>query len=524
MKYKSADVGNGGGFWGGGCEGEESFLYREMGRALRLFLVLAILFILPLGASAKQMLWSHFVAPSRWTDPSPENLCRRVGSVNYNGWIIRLEKVFISPSHFSQSKASCSVRTHKKPDSVYLRFNLYLVGGECLEGEVLNTVTGMCEPDPDVGNKGNGPSPCMFNPIDVSTGEKLESGVDLAGAGLPVARYYSSRSGLWRHQFSHRLQKSGNRIWIRQPSGSDVSFLVEEGESSVANHLGKLSISESGYVYIARAGDIYDFDALGNLLKIQPPHGLPFIIYRHLNGKLKVSQGDRYVDMEQDANGQPIKVSSSAGDTIEYSYAPGLIANKLIKVEVTRGGVEEVTEFLYENAAFPSALTGMVDPRGVRYATWHYDSQGRAISSEHAGQADRGEIAYNQDGTVSVTNELGKVAVYQLQTIGGVRHITSIQGEPSANCPSSNSSFTYDNRGLLKTRTDNKGILTTYFYNDHGLEVSRTEAAGTPQARTVTTEWHPSLFLPVVVTEPSRIIRYQYDNQGRQLSRTIEAR
>ncbi|TBU99722.1 hypothetical protein DNK34_24100 [Pseudomonas dryadis] len=52
----------------------------------------------------------------------------------------------------------------------------------------------------------------------------------------------------------------------------------------------------------------------------------------------------------------------------------------------------------------------------------------------------------------------------------------------------------------------------------------RTEASGTEQARTITTEWHPSLFLPLTVTEPDRITHYQYDDQGRPLSRTVETR
>ena len=124
---------------------------------------------------------------------------------------------------------------------------------------------------------------------------------------------------------------------------------------------------------------------------------------------------------------------------------------------------------------------------------------------------------------MSVTNELGKVAKYSFEYIKGVRRITSIQGEPSPNCPNSNSSFTYDSRGLLKTKTDNKGILTTYDYNDRGLEVSRTEAAGTPQARTTTTTWHPTLFLPLTVTEAGRTTHYQYDNQARQISQTIDS-
>ena len=38
------------------------------------------------------------------------------------------------------------------------------------------------------------------------------------------------------------------------------------------------------------------------------------------------------------------------------------------------------------------------------------------------------------------------------------------------------------------------------------------------------TEWHPTLFSPVRIVEPNRLIQYTYDAQGRQLSQTIISR
>ncbi|MBU3057820.1 RHS repeat protein [Pseudomonas indica] len=204
-----------------------------------------------------------------------------------------------------------------------------------------------------------------------------------------------------------------------------------------------------------------------------------------------------------------------------YSYNT---ENQLIKASTEQDGYIANRIYHYEDPRNPKLLTGITDERGIRYATWTYDDQGRAISSEHANGAEKVTLSYNADGSTTVTNELGKQTVYRFQTIQGVRRITAIEGEPSANCPASNAQYSYDERGLLKTKTDNKGHLTTYTYNDRGLEVARTEAAGTAQARTVTTEWHPDWFLPVTVTEPDRITRYTYDDQGRQLSQTITQR
>ncbi|AVO54911.1 hypothetical protein C7A17_19790 [Ectopseudomonas mendocina] len=181
-------------------------------------------------------------------------------------------------------------------------------------------------------------------------------------------------------------------------------------------------------------------------------------------------------------------------------------------------------KYHYESIYGSQLLTGITDERGVRYSTWTYDPQGRATSSEHSSGADKVSIIYSNDDSSTVINPLGQRTVYRFADFGGVRRITAIEGEPSPNCSSSNSIFTYDERGLLKTRIDNKGNRTTYEYNSRGLEVSRTEASGTPQARTVTTAWHPELFLPVTITEPDRITQYTYDSQGRQTSQSITQR
>lgn len=227
------------------------------------------------------------------------------------------------------------------------------------------------------------------------------------------------------------------------------------------------------------------------------------------------------VTLVDDVIGGFVRVSSGAFTAAFAFSAKGMPAFLIKSID---GASTPLRSYYYEDSRFPKYLTAIMDERRIKYATWTYDTQGRAISSEHADGAEKVLISYNSDGSRTVTNPLGKKTIFRTANFNGIKRITAIEGEPSANCPNSNSTFTYDSRGLLKTKTDNKGHLTTYDYNEHGLEISRTEAAGTPQVRTVTTDWHPTLFLPVTVTEPSRITTYTYDDQGRQLSQSVTQR
>ncbi|RMJ29133.1 Rhs family protein, partial [Pseudomonas aeruginosa 39016] len=175
--------------------------------------------------------------------------------------------------------------------------------------------------------------------------------------------------------------------------------------------------------------------------------------------------------------------------------------------------MQDVTLYAYDSRG---NLTQVTNALGQVTRLGDYDERGKPGSITDANGAEKVTLAYNDDGSTTVTNEYGKQATYRFQVIQGIKRIVAIEGEPSPNCPSSNSTFTYDERGLLTSKRDNNGNLTTYQYNARGLETSRTEAAGTAQARTITTDWHPTLFLPVQVSEPGRITRYQYDAEGRK--------
>ena len=401
-------------------------------------------------------------------------------------------------------------------------------GNACPVGKFFNAARGHCESSEESKQKGipggksrNEPSSCAGNPINLSNGNKYQLETDFQSAvqsGLRFYRLYNSNDGLWRHNFSTSLRFSGALVILVRADGRESVFTLQGSNySGSADELGQLIQAEEGWTYLSPQNQRLTFDSLGRL-KEQRSEGGRLVHLTYSGAQATVSDDTGQAFSITSDGPQPLSFTKD-NLVISYTYTSYKLLTKVTRTQV---GAATQRNYSYSSGSAPyvTLLTGITDERGVRHATWTYDSLGRAISSEHAGGTEKTLVSYNADGSTTVTNPLGKQTTYQFQTIQGVKHITSIQGEPSPSCPMSNSTFTYDDRGLLTSKTDNKGLITTYDYNARGLEISRTEAAGTPQARTTTTIWHPALYLPLTVTEPGRITTYTYDAQGRQLSRS----
>ncbi|MEX5570344.1 DUF6531 domain-containing protein [Pseudomonas syringae] len=394
--------------------------------------------------------------------------------------------------------------------------------GKCSAPEIFNVSTASCGIDEQKGMPS--PESCAGNPINLAVGNKFQAETDYnsgSTGSFAFARAYNSNDGVWRHNYSTSIRFAEGKLSVIHNDGRE-SFFTVSGEVAVAypNETGTLVKVNNSWLYSSVDNQQYLFDSQGRLTRWTDKDGLTQqLIYE--NGSVTVSHvSGKSFTFTEDAQHQPISFTTS--DTkIAYHYDNNKHLTQLIR---TRGLQTERRQFHYEDARNTGLLTGITDERGIRFATWAYDDKGRAISSQHNGGAALTQVSYNADGSSTVTNELGKTTVYQYQQIGGIKRVTSIQGEPSANCPASNSTYTYNNRGLVLTKTDAKGLITTYEYNDRGLEVSRTEASGTTLARTTTTEWDPDRFLPIRVIEPNRVTVYSYDNQGRVLTRQSTSR
>lgn len=171
-------------------------------------------------------------------------------------------------------------------------------------------------------------------------------------------------------------------------------------------------------------------------------------------------------------------------------------------------------------------LTGITDENNARYATYAYDSEGRAIRSEHAGGAGRHDISYPDASSRIVTGPLGAKHTISLAKIGQLSRITQFSQPGGAGCGPAASNYAYHDNGMLLSRSDFNGTKTCYGYDPtRRLETVRFEGVpavtSCPAASTrptsgqhkISTRWHPDWAIPVATAAPLKLTHTIYNGQ-----------
>ena len=179
-------------------------------------------------------------------------------------------------------------------------------------------------------------------------------------------------------------------------------------------------------------------------------------------------------------------------------------------------------KYVYENTSFPTALTGIIDENGNRFATWAYNSQFQATSSEHANGADLTTVAYNSANPSStITDANNNSRTLALTQLYNVVKPTGVTGVPDQNA--GGQSFTYDNNGFVASVTDFNNNTTTYTHDTRGDQLTRVLASGTSLAETISTTWMSTFHLPTQIVEPNRTTNFTHDALGDTLTRAVTA-
>ena len=180
--------------------------------------------------------------------------------------------------------------------------------------------------------------------------------------------------------------------------------------------------------------------------------------------------------------------------------------------------------YLYENAGFPFALTGITDEKAARFATWGYDSQGRGASSQLAGGADATTVSYAADGlSAIVTGPLGLQQTYKYKTLQDQAKIVEIdRHDPGGSLPDAVETLTYDANGYLQEVLDWNGNETYYVNNAYGRPTTIYEAYGSSVARTTSISYDTTwLRKPSQVNFGNAYTNYTYDGTTGTLTRKV---
>ncbi len=408
------------------------------------------------------------------------------------------------------------------------------------------------------GGKNNGP-PCpgCGNPANPANGNKFERQSVYRGSnGFELSLSYNTDDDMapvrfgnrWRDSFDRRvLSDPSNSMVAHRPDGKVLQFIPSGGgwvpgwahdgtlhpdtNDRLTELLDPAGTRTGWQLAVAEGDELETYDAAGTLLSIRSRVGLTQTL-TYSDGTNGPNGG-----FILDTNGQPttvalpagllIRAADDFGRTLAFGYGMAL---RVVKLTDPAGGVyrfaystnlasitfpdNAVRTYTYnepENTGgvgYLSALTGITDENGTRFATFQYGGDERITLTQHAGGAERYALSGN-----SVTDPLGTVRTYGFDLLFQAHRSTGFTGPA---CPGCGPALqTHDTNGNVASSTDWNGGVAQHSYDlTRNLETSRTEAFGTAQARTISTLWHPVFRLPIQISEPLRITSYTYNGNG----------
>lgn len=204
---------------------------------------------------------------------------------------------------------------------------------------------------------------------------------------------------------------------------------------------------DGGYLYVGSDAIIEHYDTSGRLTSLSRA-GLVHTLTYDVDGKLLSISDDfgHVISITYDSTGLLITSIVFPGNNVySYQYGAGNNWSRLEKVTYPDG---KIKQYLFENALYHSAITGIIDENGNRYATWGYDSSGRAVSSEHAGGVNHMAVTYNNDGSATITDLLGTPRTYSYEFQYGAEYNTDVSA-PCDSCGGLTQSTTYDSNAFV---------------------------------------------------------------------------
>ncbi|MCE7915609.1 MAG: RHS repeat protein [Nitrosomonas sp. PRO4] len=387
---------------------------------------------------------------------------------------------------------------------------------------------------------------CVGNPVNTATGNKYAEEVDLiSSGGLSFSRYYnstrlsgsSSAGSSWSHSFQRSLYVNPQTITAMRPDGRTAYFRLTNSvwvnQQAGGDTLTQIA-GGTGWQLTTSDDVIETYSTSGKLLSITDRNDRTQTLSYDTHGRLATVTDDtgRALSFTYDGSSRINTMTDPANGVTQYAYDTNGNLTSVIYPDGKTRSYHYNEQAYTSNANLPNALTGIADENGVRFATYTYDTQGRAVVTEHAGGVERYVLGYSTDGSNTiVTDPLNSQYTHHFQTILGVAKSTGQSQPAGSGCSAASSAITYDVNGNVASRADFNGNKTCYAYDlTRNLEIARIEGLGsgsncpadllsyTPAAnsseRKILTTWHANFRLPTLIAESKRETKYVYDTRG----------
>ena len=372
-------------------------------------------------------------------------------------------------------------------------------------------------------------------------------------AGLPGAAAWTPVLGRnWAHSYALRIVPDPNdsHVWLIE---ADATFREWSGLSggvygtvSPSDEKRTLRRTATGWELLELDGMVHSFDASGRWSRTADRNGNAKVGTYNGSGQLgSVSFPDgRSETFGYHASGKLASVTEvGVGGSPTRAWLYTWSGDDLVRVDRPDG---TAWELFY--TAGQLTRWDLIAPNLVRRieGAWEYDASGNVIKAWRGDPVVTGPnvvdlytFSYNNPVSptqTQVTDPLGQVTTYDVarDTVSDVPKVTRIQGDCPACGVGPNAQLTYADpvNPLLPTQmTDGRGLVTQYAYNSKGQMTSKTEAAGTPLARTTTYQYGSASFplFPTRIEMPStsgggalRATIFSYNSAGDLQTRTSE--
>ncbi len=295
----------------------------------------------------------------------------------------------------------------------------------------------------------------------------------------------------------------------------------------------RLTTTSTGYQLIDDDDNTEVYNSNGQLVSVTTRAGIVQTLSYDTSNRLStVTDSFGYsLTLTYGSQSRLHNVTDPSSNSVQYAYDSSSRLSTITNLDAT------TRSYSYTNSTFTNFLTGDTDESGTQFSSWGYNGIGEATSTQESGGAGATTLAYNNNGSVTVTDALGAVRMFSFSIIGNQNRVVSITGSQCPTCDES-ASTTYDSNGFVASRTDYNGNVTCYSNDStRGLELVRVEGfasgstcpsslstytptSGTRQ-RKITTTWNSSFREPASITEANRTTTFSYDTSGNLLTKTV---